>query len=110
MAEDNAITLINRFTPVEGGLDALVDFQLAEMRRMTPRATEAGWLGNELYRARDGSALIVITRFRSEAARAAWAATEDFARHVEALEPLVTEVDSMPVDLAGRNGEVWQRG
>lgn len=56
---------INTFTARAGGLDALIQFQIAETQRMSVNATAHGWLGNEMYRTQGGTDLIVITRFRS---------------------------------------------
>ncbi|MEB4613120.1 antibiotic biosynthesis monooxygenase [Leucobacter sp. M11] len=100
---------MNTFTPATGGIDALTEFQLAEMREMAAAATEQGWLGNEVYLANDGSALIVITRFRSEADRSRWAATERFRRHVAELEPLLADIRATPVTFLAANGSPLRR-
>ncbi|MDF1704372.1 MAG: antibiotic biosynthesis monooxygenase [Aeromicrobium sp.] len=97
--------LINTFTAVQGRNDALTDFQIAEMQDMSAEATAHGWLGNEVYRSHDDSSLIVVTRFRSAAAKEAWASTPRFRRHVEALEPLVQSVTSVPVTPIAAHGD-----
>lgn len=66
---DEPYTLVNTFRAVEGGIDALIAFQLAEMRDMGANAAACGWLGNEAYRSEDGTSLIVVTRFKSVVAR-----------------------------------------
>lgn len=90
---------VNTFTVLPGGIDALTAFQLAETQDMGAEATAHGWLGNEIYRAHDGTRLIVLTRFRSAEAREAWAQTDRFRRHIEALRPLIQDVTSVPVAL-----------
>lgn len=101
----NPFVLINTFTAVEGGLDALTELQSVEAARMSVDATAHGWLGNEAYRTLDGTSLIVITRFRSPEARARWADTPQFQRHVGELRPLVREIVSTPVFFASAHGE-----
>lgn len=49
---------INMFTAVEGGFDALLAFQIAEMQDMSAEATAHGWLGNEAYRSDDDTSLM----------------------------------------------------
>ena len=100
----NPFILVNTFTAVEGGIDELLAFQLAEMRAMAPEATACGWLGNEVYLSEDAASLIVITRFRSKEAHATWAATERSRRHVDELMPLVTGVSSVPVRFLAAHG------
>ena len=95
---------INTFTPVDGCIDALTEFQLTEMQEMDEQATEHGWLNNEVYRADDGSSLVVVTRFRSAAAKAEWAKTDRFKQHVEDLGPFVQDVTSVPVTFAAAHG------
>lgn len=97
--------LINTFTAIPGGIDALSAFQIAEMQDMNDEATEHGWLGNEVYGSRDGSSLIVLTRFQSEEAKNAWGRTERFRRHVEDLEPLIQNLSSVPVTFVGAHGD-----
>ncbi|MEG9227241.1 putative quinol monooxygenase [Aeromicrobium sp. Sec7.5] len=99
------LVLINTFTAVDGGLDALAAFQVAEMQDMSAAASAHGWLGNEVYRSHDDTSLIVVTRFRSELAKDAWAATERFGQHVEDLEPLVRDVTSVPVTPIAAHGD-----
>lgn len=103
--QDGPYTLINTFSAVEGGMDALVAFQLAEMKDMGAEATACGWLSNEVYRSLDGANLIVITRFRSSEDRDKWAATERFQRHVQELKPLVKDVVSVAVTFLAAHGE-----
>lgn len=91
--------LINTFTPVEGGIDALAAFQIDEMQDMRAEAASHGWRGNEVYRTRDGASLIVVTRFRSAEAKESWVETDRFQRHVEGLAPLIKGVVSVPVAL-----------
>ncbi|MDX2358581.1 hypothetical protein [Dietzia sp. PP-33] len=91
--------LINTFTPVDGGIDALAAFQIDEMQDMRAEAASHGWRGNEVYRTRDGASLIVVTRFRSVEAKTSWATTDRFRRHVERLEPLIHDAVSVPVTL-----------
>ncbi|SJN12861.1 Probable reductase [Leucobacter sp. 7(1)] len=95
---------INTFTARDGGLDALIQFQIAETQRMSIEATAHGWLGNEMYRTRGGTDLIVITRFRSPEARALWAETPRFLRHVDALQPYVQEITTTAVDFVAAHG------
>lgn len=97
--------LINTFTAVEGGIDALTDFQIAEMQDMSTEAAAHGWLGNVVYRSHDDASLIVVTRFRSATAKDSWAGTDRFRRHVEDLEPLVQSVTSVPVTPVAAHGD-----
>ena len=82
-------TLVNIFTPTTGKLDALLELQLAEMKAMSTAARKAGWRGNEVYKAKDGTRLIVVTRFRSEADKETWAQTAMFQDHIARIGPLV---------------------
>ncbi|PBB08249.1 hypothetical protein CKW39_10625 [Kocuria sp. WRN011] len=97
--------LVNTFTAIQGGIDALSAFQLTEMQDLRDEATEHGWLSNEVYQSQDGASLIVITRFLSEEAKNSWGRTERFRRHVEALEPLVQNVTSIPVTFLAAHGQ-----
>lgn len=99
-------TLVNIFTPVPGELDALVELQLAETAKMRSQASGLGWLGNEVYRAADGSRLVIVTRFASKEAQKAWAQTDAFAAHVRRIGPLLEKVDSIPVELAAKHESV----
>lgn len=94
-------TLINTFTPKSGNADALLKVQLDEIAKLRGKANETGWLGNEVYRAADGSRLVIVTRFRSKEAKEEWAASPEFAAHLERIAPLIEGVDSLPVTLAG---------
>ena len=96
---------INTFIAVEGGLDALTAFQIAEMEEMSEQATAHGWLGNEVYRSCDDTSLIVLTRFRSAEARERWAETDRFRRHVEDLRPLIQNGTSTPVAFVAAHGD-----
>ena len=96
---------INTFTAVGGDIDALTAFQIAEMRDMSDEATAYGWLGNEVYRSRDGASLIVVTRFRSAEARESWAQTDRFRQHVDDLAPLIEDVTSVPVTFLAAHGD-----
>lgn len=101
MTNDTIQTLINTFTPKGEDADKLLELQLEEIAKLRGKAGETGWLGNEVYRAKDGRKLVVITRFRSEEAKEQWAASPEFAAHLERIGPFVDHVDSLPVDLAG---------
>ncbi len=97
---------INTFTAVDGGIDALTAFQIAEMEEMSGEATAQGWLGNEVYRSRDDTRLIVLTRFRSAEARERWAETDRFRRHVDDLRPLIRNGTSVPVTFVAAHGDI----
>ncbi|MGI0490115.1 antibiotic biosynthesis monooxygenase [Pantanalinema rosaneae CENA516] len=97
--------LVNTFWPVGGGIDALIAFQLAEMREMGTEAAAFGWLGNEVYRSHDGTRLIVVTRFRSAEAHERWAETERTQQHFQELTSLVTKVLSVPVAFVAGHGD-----
>jgi NAD(P)H-dependent FMN reductase/heme-degrading monooxygenase HmoA len=101
MTEETIQTLINTFTPKGENADKLLEMQLEEIAKMRGKAGATGWLGNEVYRATDGSQLVIVTRFRSEEAKDQWAGSVEFAAHLERIDPLVERVDSMSVDLAG---------
>jgi len=90
-------TLLNVFTPRPKQLDALERLQLSEMKAMSTDAAALGWLGNEVYRTADGTRLVVVTRFRSEAAKQEWGKTAAFAAHVQRLAPLLESVESTPL-------------
>ncbi|GAB3062610.1 MULTISPECIES: putative quinol monooxygenase [Micrococcales] len=96
---------INTFTAVEGGIDALTVFQIAEMEDMRAEATAHGWLGNEVYRSDDDTSLIVLTRFRSAEAKENWAQTDRFRRHFEGLKPLIQNGTSIPVTFVVAHGQ-----
>jgi heme-degrading monooxygenase HmoA len=96
---------INTFTAVEGGVDALAAFQIAEMQDMSAEATAHGWLGNEVYCSDDDTSLIVLTRFRSAEAKESWAQTDRFRQHFEQLQPLIQNVTSIPVTFLAAHGD-----
>ncbi len=98
-------TLINTFTAVDGGIDTLAAFQIAEMQDMSAEALAYGWLGNEVYRSDDDTSLIVLTRFRSAEAKEGWSQTDRFQQHVEDLGPLVQNVTSTPVTFVAAHGD-----
>ncbi|MBM1814307.1 NAD(P)H-dependent oxidoreductase [Pseudosulfitobacter pseudonitzschiae] len=101
MANETICTLINTFTPKEGKADKLLDVQLDEIAALRGTAAATGWLGNEVYRATDGSKLVIVTRFRSHEAKEQWAASPEFAAHLERIGPFLEHVVSTPVELAG---------
>lgn len=105
LPNENPYILVNTFTAVEGGIGALIAFQLAEMQDMSAEATAYGWLGNEVYRSEDGASLIVVTRFKSVEAREMWAETERSRQHVQQLMPLVNDVASVPVTFLAAHGD-----
>lgn len=101
--EPGPYTLINVFYPVPGKLDEFIDLQIAETKALTPESSMVGWLGNEVYRAHDGSKAVIITRFSSEAAKQAWAASSAFVAHLERIRPLLDKINSTPVKLVARH-------
>lgn len=101
MTDDTAHTLINTFTPRPGMADRLLELQLQEIENLGDAASATGWRGNTIYRATEGDALVIVTRFRSEEAKAQWQASPEFAAHLDRIAPLVETVNSMPVRLAG---------
>ncbi|WP_285295635.1 putative quinol monooxygenase [Aureimonas altamirensis] len=101
--EQESYTLVNIFTPLSGRLDDLLAIQLAETQEMRAEASEQGWLSNEVYRATDGSRLVVVTRFRSEDAQAAWRQSSTFAAHLDRIGPLIETVVSIPVQLMAKH-------
>lgn len=72
---------------------------------MGGEAAALGWLGNEVYRSRDGASLVVVTRFRSSEARERWARTRRSQLHVRKLRSLVNDVASVLVTLVAVHGE-----
>lgn len=96
-------TLVNVFTPKNGASKELLDMQLREMGRLREAAAAAGWLDNEVYRARDGERLVVVTRFESPEAQRAWAASAHFGEHLDRIGPLVERVESIPVEQVARH-------
>lgn len=105
LKNSEAYTLINVFTPKAGETDRFLDLQLKETASMRATAAETGWLNNEVYRARDGKNVIVVTRFASAKAQAAWAETPAFAEHLQRIGPLLEHVSSTPVrEIARHDG------
>ncbi|WP_306028343.1 putative quinol monooxygenase [Stappia sp. MMSF_3263] len=98
-----AWTLVNIFRPHAGRTEEFLALQLAETREMRAEAARAGWLGNEVYIARDGGEVVVVTSFASRAAQEAFAASESFARHRARIAPLLDDVRSMPVRFVARH-------
>ncbi|WP_417770012.1 NAD(P)H-dependent oxidoreductase [Stappia sp.] len=96
-------TLVNSFLPHAGRTGEFLALQLAETREMWAEAAGAGWLGNEVYVARDGDEVVVVTRFASRAAQEAFAASKSFARHRTRIAPLLKDVRSTPVRLVARH-------
>lgn len=95
-------TLINTFTPKKGGADRFLELQLKEIEALRDNAARSGWLGNELYREKDGERIIIVSRFRSGEAKTKWAQSPQFAEHLERIAPLLEHVESMPVDPVAR--------
>jgi NAD(P)H-dependent FMN reductase/heme-degrading monooxygenase HmoA len=90
-------TLVNVFTPKDGLMDSFVEMQLRETAKLQDASAASGWMNNEVYRSRDGSRLIVVTRFATAAAQASWATTPSFKEHVERIGALLEKVESIPV-------------
>ncbi|MBC9247556.1 NAD(P)H-dependent oxidoreductase [Paracoccus sp. 11-3] len=105
MKNSDAYTLVNVFTPKAGETDRFLEQQLKDTADMRATAAETGWLNNEIYRARDGKNVIVVTRFASAEAQAAWAETQAFAEHLERIGPLLEHVSSTPVREIARHDE-----
>ncbi len=101
MAETANYTIINTFTPKDGQADRLLELQLEEIERLRGTATRAGWVGNEVFRPKDGNRMVIITRFQSKDAKERWATSPEFAAHLKRIGPLVEHMDSIPVDQAG---------
>lgn len=102
MADETVETLINTFTPKAGETDTFLELQLAEIGKLREAAAQSGWLGNEVYRAKDGERVIIVTRFRSKEAKEQWAHSSHFAAHLRRIEPLLDRGESLPVDLVAR--------
>lgn len=100
----DAYTLVNVFTPKPGQTDRFLDLQLRETAAMGADAARRGWLGNEVYRARDGARVVVVTRFADAEAQRGWAGSPGFAAHLDRIAPLLETVDSIPVDQVARHG------
>ncbi|WP_331000920.1 NAD(P)H-dependent oxidoreductase [Paracoccus denitrificans] len=99
----DAYTLVNVFTPKPGETDRFLDLQLRETAALREGAAQKGWLGNEVYRARDGKWVIVVTRFADAGAQRGWAANPAFAAHLDRIGPLLETVESIPVDQVARH-------
>ncbi len=97
--KSNPYVLVNTFVPKPGRTDDLLALQLAELERLGAAAGNTGWLGNEVYRAKDGSSVIIVTRFASAEAQQVWAQRPEFAEHLARLGPLLAEVRSVAVTL-----------
>ena len=105
MTGDDNWTFVNIFTPKPGMVDAFIDHQLAYIEASKAASTAHGWLSNELFRARDGDKLIVLTRFRSREGQAAWSESESFKTHLEDIKPFLESVISTPVASIARFGD-----
>ncbi|XDA98737.1 NAD(P)H-dependent oxidoreductase [Sulfitobacter sp. LCG007] len=102
MADETVETLINTFTPKAGETDNFLELQLAEIGKLRAAAAQSGWLGNEVYRAKDGGRVVIVTRFRSREAKEQWAHSSHFAAHLQRIEPLLHHGESVQVDLVAR--------
>ena len=103
MTRNGAYTLVNLFTPKPGETDRFIELQLRETAAMREDAVRQGWLGNEVYRARDGQRVVVVTRFADAGAQRDWAGTPAFAAHLDRIGPLLETVESIPVDQVARH-------
>lgn len=84
---DGPVVLVNVFTPKPGQLDAFVDAQIDEYRRLLGRV--AGWRGNRLHRSLDGRTVVNYAVFESLAAYKGWRDSDLFADHLKVIAPLV---------------------
>lgn len=100
------VVLVNTFHPKPGLLDEFIAMQVAESRRLGRIARSMGWLGNRIHRARDGGMAVIVTAFASEEAHRHWAATEEFADHLERIAPLLERVESKALTLVASNGVI----
>ncbi len=85
---DGLVMLVNLFTPKEGQEQAFIDAQTAEYVRLKGKV--AGWIGNRLGRAVDGSGQLVnVAMFDSMANYNGWRESALFAEHLEIIRPFV---------------------
>ena len=85
------VVLVNVFTPKPGQLDAFVDAQVGEYRRLLGKV--AGWRGNRIHRSLDGKTAVNYAVFESLAVYKGWRDSELFADHLKVIEPLVERAE-----------------
>lgn len=105
-AQAGPVVLINTFHPRPGRLDEFIEVQMLEVHRMAIRASAAGWMGSRLHRSHDGRTAVMMTVFESVAAHRRWLATNEFADHVERIEPLLEAADPRYYALVFEAGRV----
>lgn len=105
-SHDGGLTLVNTFYAKPGKLDAFLSLQVEEAERLGDVARASGWRGNRIHRSCKGDAAIVVTVFDSREARDAWIASEEFAAHLERIDPLIDRVESRECELVATYGDL----
>lgn len=99
------VMLVNLFTPKAGMEQAFIDAQTGEYVRLKGKV--AGWIGNRLGRAVDGSGQLVnVAMFDSMASYNAWRNSALFAEHVEIIRPFVERSAPGMYEVLYRAGEL----
>lgn len=81
------VVLVNTFTAKSGQMHAFITAQTAEYKRLLGRV--AGWRGNRLHLALDGSTAVNYALFDSLQAYKDWRASALFVEHVAMIAPYV---------------------
>lgn len=84
---EGAVILVNRFTPKPGQMQNFVDAQTGEYKRLLGKV--AGWRGNRLHLALDGSTAVNYAVFESLKHYNDWRDSELFKEHVAIIAPFV---------------------
>lgn len=105
LSAEGPVMLVNLFTPKPGMADEFVRVQSAEYARLSGKV--AGYIGNRLGRAVDGSGQLVnVALFDSMASYNAWRASRLFADHVDIIRPLIERSAPGIYSVAYRAGDV----
>ncbi len=84
---EGPVVLVNIFTAKSGQMQAFVNTQTAEYKRLLGRV--AGWSGNRLHLSLDGITAVNYAIFESLQAYKDWRASALFVEHVAMIAPYV---------------------
>jgi heme-degrading monooxygenase HmoA len=99
------VMLVNLFMPKAGMEQAFIDAQTGEYVRL--KGQVAGWIGNRLGRAVDGSSQLVnVAMFDSMSNYNAWRKSQLFADHLKIIRPFVEKTAPGMYELLYSAGEL----
>ena len=90
-APQDALVVVNRFTPRAGAIDRFLEVHCAGLRGMQGRV--AGLVGSRVYRAEHGGEVVMLSVFEDAAAFDRFLSSELFATHRARLQPWLEKTE-----------------